>query len=306
MVVATTRPETMLGDVALCVHPKDPRFSDLVGARVRLPLIDRLLPIISDTHVDMEFGTGCLKITPAHDVNDYLIAERHKLPFINIFDERGCLNKEAEILVGEDRFAARSQILKLLKDQGYLKDQQPLRHSVSFSERTHVVVEPRLSLEWFCRMKELAAPALEAVERGDIQFFPEHQKNTYRHWMTQIKDWCISRQLWWGHRIPIWYTNPEQTKYVVAKNLSEALEACRKAGISCSSDVLVQEARVLDTWFSSWLWPISVFDGFRDPKNKNMSHFYPTDDLVTGPDILFFWVARMIMAGYKFANERPF
>ena len=304
--VATTRPETLLGDVALCVHPDDDRFSSLIGRRARLPLLGRSLPIISDTYVEMGFGTGCLKITPAHDENDYLIAEKHHLPAINILDERGCLSAEAQILVGEDRFKARSQILSLLQEKGHLKEVKPLRHKLSFSERTQAVVEPRLSSQWFCRMKALAQPALEAVEKGEIRFYPDHQRNTYRHWMENIKDWCISRQLWWGHRMPVWYTDAEQKQYVIAKTEEEARSACKSQGLSYEASGLRQEESVLDTWFSSWIWPLSVFDGIREPKSKKMSCFYPTDDLVTGPDILFFWVARMIMAGYEFAGERPF
>ncbi len=304
--IATTRPETILGDTAVCVNPEDERYQHLEGKRVIVPLVDRSVPVIFDEFVDMEFGTGCLKITPAHDEADYEIGQRHELETINIFNADGTLNEKAQLFVGVDRMEGRRKVAEALEDAGVLAKVEDYPHKVGFSERTDVPIEPRLSLQWFCRMDDLAAPALEAVMSDDIQFHPPKFKNTYQHWMENIRDWCISRQLWWGQRIPAYYINEE--KYVVARNKTAAVKKAREKfdDPDITESDLRQDEDVVDTWFSSWLWPISVFDGFQDPDNADISAFYPTDVLVTGPDIIFFWVARMIMAGYEFRDEKPF
>ncbi len=306
LTVATTRPETILGDTAVCVHPDDPRFSHLAGARVWVPMAKRLVPVIFDTYVDMEFGTGALKITPAHDENDYEIGKRHGLETIDIFNDDGTLGRAAALFVGTDRFVARQLAAKELENEGALVKVEAYRNKVGYSERTNAVIEPRLSNQWFLRMKELAGPALEHVMDDEIRLHPAKFKNTYRHWMENIRDWCISRQLWWGHRIPAWFL--DDGRLVVAMNEEEALTRARE--LSGDPDLglssLTQDPDVLDTWFSSWLWPISVFDGIRNPKNPDISYYYPTHDLVTAPEILFFWVARMVMAGYAFRDEKPF
>ena len=307
LTIATTRPETILGDTAVCVHPGDERYKKFVGKKVLVPLIDRAVPVIEDDYVDPEFGTGALKITPAHDENDYEIGKRHDLEIVDILNEDGTLSEAAQLYVGEDRFVVRKKIVKQLEEEGYLVKVEDYTHKVGFSERTDVVIEPRLSLQWFLRMKELARPALEHVMNDDIRLVPPKFKNTYRHWMENIRDWCISRQLWWGHRIPAWYIRGTDD-YVVAENEEEALRLAREktgnAGLQMSD--LRQDEDVLDTWFSSWLWPLSVFNGILDPDNPDFKYYYPTDDLVTAPEILFFWVARMIIAGYEYAGEKPF
>ncbi|MBN1951807.1 MAG: valine--tRNA ligase [Bacteroidales bacterium] len=304
--IATTRPETILGDTAVCVNPADERFTDLVGKKVIVPLVNRPVPVIQDSYVDMEFGTGCLKITPAHDENDYEIGQRHKLDTIDIFTEDGILNEAAEILVGTDRFEARKLIIPMLEEAGSLEKTEDYLNKLGYSERTDVVIEPRLSAQWFIAMKELARPALDHVMNDDIKFHPPKFKNVYKHWMENVKDWCISRQLWWGHRIPVYYL--ENGEYVVAETDGKALELAReKSGNSqLSMDQLKQEEDVLDTWASSWLWPISVFNGINDPDNQDINYYYPTSDLVTAPDIIFFWVARMIIAGYEYRGDKPF
>jgi len=304
--IATTRPETILGDTAVCVNPADPRYTNLVGKRVIVPMVDRSVPVIADEYVDMEFGTGCLKITPAHDVNDYEIGQKHNLETIDIFCEDGSLSEAAGLFVGEDRFHARDLATEKLKEDGNLVKVEDYLNKVGYSERTDAVIEPRLSLQWFLRMKELAEPATKAIMDDDILLHPPKFKSTYRHWMENVKDWCISRQLWWGHRIPVWYL--EDGKYVVAGDELEALEKAR--ALSGNADLrlndLKQDEDVLDTWFSSWLWPISVFDGIRNPQNQDIKYYYPTNDLVTAPEILFFWVARMIIGGYEYLGEKPF
>lgn len=304
--IATTRPETILGDSGVCVHPEDERYTHLHGKQVVVPVINRKVPLVTDEYVDREFGTGALKITPAHDENDHEIGLRHNLETIDIFNDDGTLNEKAEVHVGTDRFEAREAFVKDLEREGYLIKVEDYTNSIGFSERTDAVIEPKLSTQWFCRMKEMAEPALENVMNDNIQFHPAKFKNMYKHWMENIKDWCISRQLWWGQRIPAWYLS--DGSYVVAKNEDEALQMAReKTGNSeLGMDDLRQDEDVLDTWFSSWLWPISVFDGIRNPGNKDINYYYPTDDLVTAPEILFFWVARMIMAGYEYRNEKPF
>ena len=306
--IATTRPETILGDTAVCVHPEDERFRKFHGLRVLVPLVNRSVPIIVDEYVDREFGTGALKITPAHDINDYELGLKHNLESIDIFNDDGTLNHHAQVLVGEDRFTARKLIIPLLEEAGNLVKTENYMNKVGFSERTDAVIEPKLSLQWFLKMKDLSAPALEHVMNDDVQLQPAKFKNTYRHWMENVKDWCISRQLWWGHRIPAYFYGEGPNDYVVAESVEEALGLARERTGNSKLTVaqLRQDEDVLDTWFSSWLWPISVFDGIRYPDNEDISYYYPTNDLVTAPEILFFWVARMIIAGYEYRNEKPF
>ncbi len=306
--IATTRPETILGDTAVCVHPEDDRFKRFHGKRVLVPLINRPVPVIIDEYVDREFGTGALKITPAHDINDYELGIRHNLECIDIFNDDGTLNEAALIFVGEDRFRARELIVPELEKAGNLLKREDYMNKVGYSERTNAVIEPKLSLQWFLKMKELSQPALEQVMNDHIKLQPAKFKNTYRHWMENVKDWCISRQLWWGHRIPAYFYGDGPNDYVVAESVEAAVKLARdKTGNnSLAVEALRQDEDVLDTWFSSWLWPISVFDGIRYPDNEDIKYYYPTNDLVTAPEILFFWVARMIIAGYEYRNEKPF
>jgi valyl-tRNA synthetase len=307
LTIATTRPETILGDTAICVHPEDERYQKLIGKTVLVPIINREIPVIADAYVDKEFGTGCLKVTPAHDPNDYELGQKHNLPSIDLFNDNGTLNAHGAHYQGKDRFEVRREIEKELNDKGFLVKTEDIINKVGFSERTNAVIEPKLSLQWFVSMKELAAPALENVMNGNIQFHPEKFKNTYRHWMENVKDWCISRQLWWGHRIPAWYFSDRPADYVVAKTQEEALAlASEKAGRAISVSELRQDEDVLDTWFSSWLWPISVFNGLTEPNNPEINYYYPTNDLVTAPEIMFFWVARMAIAGYEYMGQQPF
>ncbi len=307
IIVATTRPETILGDTALCVNPTDERYRWLADdARVVVPLVGRSIPVIRDEYVDKEFGTGALKVTPAHDVNDYMLGEKYALQTIDIFNDDGTINDKVGMYVGMDRFECRRIIEGDLQAAGLLDKVEPYTNNVGFSERTGAAIEPKLSMQWFLSMKELAEPATKAVMEDTIKFVPTKYKNTYRHWMENIKDWCISRQLWWGQRIPAYYL--PQGGYVVAETLGQAVEKARaKTGdATLTADDLRQDEDVLDTWFSSWLWPISVFDGIRRPDNEEINYYYPTNDLVTGPDIIFFWVARMIMAGYEYRGREPF
>lgn len=304
--IATTRPETILGDTAVCVNPNDPRFTHLKGKRVLVPLINRSIPIIEDEYVDMEFGTGCLKITPAHDVNDYEIGLRFNLPSIDIFNDDGTLSEKAGLFVGEDRMVVREKIMPELEAAGNVAKVEDYTNKVGFSERTHVPIEPKLSAQWFLKMEELVKPALANVMDDTIMFHPPKFKNIYRHWMENIKDWCISRQLWWGHRIPVYYL--ADGGFVVAETDEKALALAKEktGNATLTMADLHQDEDVLDTWFSSWLWPISVFDGVRDPENKEIQYYYPTNDLVTAPDIIFFWVARMIITGYEYRDQFPF
>jgi len=304
--IATTRPETILGDTALCVHPEDERYSHLKGKRVIVPLVERSIPVIFDEYVDKEFGTGALKITPAHDINDYNLGLKYKLDTIDIFNDDGTLNEKAELYIGKDRFAVRKEIVKDLDAKKYLVKTEDYVNKVGFSERTDEVIEPKLSLQWFLKMEDLAKPALEVVMNDTIEFHPKKFKNTYRHWMENVKDWCISRQLWWGQRIPVYYL--PNNEMIVAKSAEEALiQAKQKFDLpDLKLEDLKQDEDVLDTWFSSWLWPISVFDGIRNPDNKDIQYYYPTNDLITAPEILFFWVARMIISGLEYRNEIPF
>ena len=309
IVVATTRPETIMADAAVCVNPNDERHSWLKGKKVLIPLINKEIPIIEDEYVEMDFGTGCLKVTPAHDAHDYEIGLRHNLPVLDIIDDHGRLNEDAQILVGEDRFEARKKIAKMLEEAGNIEKIEDYTSPIGYSERTNCVIEPRLSAQWFLKMDQLAPTALASVEDGFIKFIPDKYRNTYRHWMENAHDWCISRQLWWGQRIPAWYL-PDGS-YVVEPDAEKALEAARAINPALNAEDLHQDEDVLDTWFSSWLWPISVFDpqmpGQPDHKpNADLSYYYPTNDLVTGPDIIFFWVARMIMAGNEFMKDVPF
>jgi valyl-tRNA synthetase len=307
LTIATTRPETIMADAAICINPNDERYFHLHGMKAIIPLIDREIPIILDEYVTMDFGTGCLKVTPAHDLNDYELGIKHHLPVIDILNDDGTLNEKAQILVGEDRFAARKKIAYLLEEAGALDKVEDYKSQIGFSERTDAVIEPKLSMQWFCKMDELARPALEYALNGDVKFIPEKFINTYKYWMENIKDWCISRQLWWGQQIPAWYLPNGQ--FVVAKTREEAFEEAKKLSAfdsQLSPADLKQDEDVLDTWFSSWLWPISVFDGFKDPGNADISYYYPTNDLVTAPEILFLWVARMIMAGHEFRGDVPF
>ena len=302
--IATTRPETILGDSAICINPNDKRFTHLKGKRAIVPLINRSIPIIFDEYVDMEFGTGALKITPAHDINDYEIGDKHNLETIDILNDDGTLSENAILYVGKDRFEVRKIIAQDLKKENYLVKVEEYKNKVGFSERTDAVIEPKLSMQWFLKMEELSKPALKHVMNDDIKFHPPKFKNTYRHWMENIKDWCLSRQLWWGQRIPAFYY--DGNKFVIAKTKEEALLLAKKIKSDVSLEDLRQDEDVLDTWFSSWLWPISVFDGINNPKNEEIKYYYPTNDLVTAPEILFFWVARMIMSGYEYEKELPF
>ena len=309
IVVATTRPETIMADAAICVNPNDERHHWMRGKKVLIPLINKEIPIIEDDYVEMDFGTGCLKVTPAHDANDYEIGLRHHLPIIDIIDENGCLNEDAQILVGEDRFVAREKIAQMLQEAGNIEKIEDYVSPIGYSERTNAVIEPKLSAQWFLKMEELAPAALARVEEGEIKFIPDKYRNTYRHWMENARDWCISRQLWWGQRIPAYYL--PDGRYVVESTPEKALEAARELDPNITPADLRQDEDVLDTWFSSWLWPISVFDpkkpGCPEHKpNADLAYYYPTNDLVTGPDIIFFWVARMIMAGDEFMNDVPF
>ena len=305
-IVATTRPETIMGDTAMCINPNDPKNAHLKGKKVIVPLVGREIPVIEDEYVDIEFGTGCLKVTPAHDVNDYMLGEKYNLPSIDIFNDNGTLSEAAGMYVGMDRFEVRKQIEKDLEAAGLLEKTEAYTNKVGHSERTDAVIEPKLSMQWFLKMDKITIPALDAVMDDHIKFHPAKFKNTYRHWMTNIKDWCISRQLWWGHRIPAYFL--PQGGYVVAETAEEALKlAQEKTGDnSLTLADLRQDDDCLDTWFSSWLWPISLFNGILDPNNEEIKYYYPTADLVTGPDIIFFWVARMIIAGYEYMHEMPF
>ena len=305
IVVATTRPETILGDTALCVNPNDERYKNLPSdARVIVPLVGRSIPVIRDEYVDLEFGTGALKVTPAHDVNDYMLGEKYGLEAIDIFNDDGTINDKVGMYVGVDRFECRKVIEGDLTAAGLMEKVEPYTNNVGYSERTGIAIEPKLSMQWFLSMDELAKPATKAVLEDIISFVPAKYKNTYRHWMENIKDWCISRQLWWGHRIPAYYL--PKGGYVVAESAEKALALAQQKDASLTMADLRQDEDVLDTWFSSWLWPIAVFDGINNPDNEEIKYYYPTNDLVTGPDIIFFWVARMIMAGYEWRAEKPF
>jgi valyl-tRNA synthetase len=306
VMIATTRPETILGDTAVCAHPDDDRYKHLKGKKVIVPMADREVPFIFDSYVDPEFGTGCLKITPAHDINDYEIGLRHNLPSIDVFNEDGTMSARAGMFVGIDRFKAKELAEQTLQKSGNLVKVEKYNNKIGRSERTNAVIEPRLSLQWFMKMKDLSKPALEAVMNGDVKIHPAKFINLYRHWMENVRDWCISRQLWWGHRIPAWYY--DNNEFVVAENISDAVVLARKKSgkQSLNEGDLHQEEDVLDTWFSSWLWPITSFDGINDPENTDIRYYYPTNDLITAPEILFFWVARMIIAGYEFRGQKPF
>ncbi len=307
LMVATTRPETIMGDVAICVHPHDTRYQHLIGKTVVVPLVNREIKIISDDYIDMEFGTGCLKVTPAHDENDYKIGKKHNLEVIDVLTDEGKIHECAKIYVGLDRFDCRKKIIKDLEEGGFLEKTEAIKNTVGHSERTDAVIEKKISTQWFVDMQKFMADypeVLGAVLNDDIQFYPSKFKNVYKHWLENIKDWNISRQLWWGQRIPAWYA--KNGEFVIAKTEQEAIIEFSKKGIAVSSSEIKQDEDVLDTWFSSWLWPISVFDGFKDTESNQSDYYFPTNDLVTGPDIIFFWVARMVMAGYAFKGKQPF
>ena len=305
-VVATTRPETIMGDTAMCINPKDPKNRWLSGKKVVVPLVNRVIPVIEDEYVDIEFGTGCLKVTPAHDVNDYMLGDKYNLESIDIFNDDGTLSEQAGMYVGMDRFDVRDQITKDLQAAGLLEKVEDYTNKVGFSERSHVASEPKLSMQWFLSMRHFADIALPPVMNDEIKFYPTKYKVTYKNWLENIKDWCISRQLWWGHRIPAYYL--PTGGYVVAETPEEALSLAKEKSGDQSLTIsdLKQDEDALDTWFSSWLWPISLFDGINNPGNEEIKYYYPTADLVTGPDIIFFWVARMIMAGYEYMGDKPF
>ncbi|WP_454897191.1 valine--tRNA ligase [Alloprevotella tannerae] len=305
-VVATTRPETIMGDTAMCINPEDPKNQWLKGQKVIVPLVGREIPVIEDEYVDVAFGTGCLKVTPAHDVNDYMLGQKHKLASIDIFNDNGTLSEAAELYVGQDRLDVRRQIEKDLEAVGLMERVEPYVNKVGFSERTNVPIEPKLSMQWFLKMQHFADLALPPVMNDEIKFYPTKYKNIYRHWLSNIKDWCISRQLWWGHRIPAYFL--PNGDCVVAETIEEAVEEARKLSGDATIEAkdLKQDKDALDTWFSSWLWPISLFNGISDPNNEEFRYYYPTADLVTAPDIIFFWVARMIMAGYEYTGKMPF
>ena len=306
--VATTRPETIFGDTAIAVNPSDERYLKLKGKKAIIPILNKEIPIITDDYVDLEFGTGCLKVTPAHSENDKIIGDKHNLEIIDILNNDGTLNKYGLHYQGEDRFVVRSKISDELKNMGALIKVEPYLTKVGKSERTKCVIEPKLSDQWFLKMEEISKPALKAVNDDQVKLFPKKFKNTYRNWMENIRDWNISRQLWWGHQIPVYYYGSNNKDFVVAENIEKALEKAKKktGNSNLGKEDLVQDSDVLDTWFSSWIWPISVFDGIRNPKNKDFNYYYPTNDIVTGPDILFFWVARMIVSGFEFKQSKPF
>ena len=306
-VVATTRPETIMGDSAMCINPEDKKNTWLKGKHVIVPLVNREIPVIEDTYVDIEFGTGCLKVTPAHDINDHALGLKHGLETIDIFNDNGTISEAAGLYVGMDRMDVRKQISIDLQNAGLMEKIEDYNNKVGFSERTNVPIEPKLSTQWFLKMQHFADIALPPVMDDDIEFYPKKYKNTYRHWLENIKDWCISRQLWWGHRIPAYYfDNAGKKDFVVAETAEEALKLAQEKNANIKAEDLEQESDCLDTWFSSWLWPISLFDGIENPDNEEINYYYPTSDLVTGPDIIFFWVARMIMAGYEYRGKMPF
>ena len=306
--IATTRPETIFGDTAVAVNPNDKRYKKLKNKKLIVPIVNREIPIVFDDSVEIDFGTGCLKVTPAHSEKDFLIGKKHNLEIIDVFNDDASLNEHAMDFAGKDRFKVKKEIIEKLNDEGLISKIENYNHNIALSERTSCVVEPKLSLQWFVKMKELAKPALDAVLSGEVKFHPKKYINVYRNWMENIRDWNISRQLYWGHRIPVFYLKKDNSKFVVAKNIREALKKFKSTFDNHDITIkdLTQDEDVLDTWFSSWLWPISVFDGVREPENEDINYYYPTSDIVTGPDILFFWIARMIMSGYYFRNKKPF
>ena len=306
--IATTRPETIFGDTAVAVNPNDKRYKKLKNKKLIVPIVNREIPIVFDDSVEIDFGTGCLKVTPAHSEKDFLIGKKHNLEIIDVFNDDASLNEHAMDFAGKDRFKVKKEIIEQLNDKGLISKIENYKHNIALSERTNCVVEPKLSLQWFVKMKELAKPALDAVLSGEVKFHPKKYINVYRNWMENIRDWNISRQLYWGHRIPVFYLKKDNSKFVVAKNIKEALKKFKSKFDNHDITIkdLIQDDDVLDTWFSSWLWPISVFDGVREPENEDINYYYPTSDIVTGPDILFFWIARMIMSGYYFRGKKPF